>query len=56
MISQAIITQQQVQLLMALYGLSFAWLYSRFIRVQDGIRGDRGENFSFASFFPEFVQ
>ncbi|GJJ73373.1 hypothetical protein EMPS_05731 [Entomortierella parvispora] len=56
MIIQAIITREQIQLLLALYGLSLAWLYSRFMRVQDGIRGDRGENFSFASFFPEFVQ
>ncbi|KAG0048856.1 hypothetical protein BGZ83_006254 [Gryganskiella cystojenkinii] len=56
MIIQALITQSQIQLLIALYGLSFAWLYSRFFRVQDGIRGDRSETFSFASFFPEFVQ
>ncbi|KAG0369763.1 hypothetical protein BGX24_002294 [Mortierella sp. AD032] len=52
----AFITHTQIELLMAIYGLFISWIYSRFLRVQDGIRGDRSETFSFASFFPEFIQ
>ncbi|KAF9188105.1 hypothetical protein BGZ50_001543 [Haplosporangium sp. Z 11] len=44
------------QFLMAIYGLFTSWIYSRFFRVQDGIQGDRSETFSFASFFPEWMQ
>ncbi|KAG0346824.1 hypothetical protein BG004_000745 [Podila humilis] len=29
---------------MAMYGLFISWIYSRFFRVQDGIRGDRSES------------
>ncbi|KAF9132033.1 hypothetical protein BGW39_000891 [Mortierella sp. 14UC] len=52
----AFITHTQIELLMAIYGLFISWIYTRFLKVQDGIRGDRSETFSFASFFPEFVQ
>ncbi|KAF9988183.1 hypothetical protein BGZ75_009880 [Mortierella antarctica] len=48
-------THNQMQLLMTIYGLFISWIYSRFFKVQDGIRGDRSESFSFASFFPEFT-
>ncbi|KAF9321586.1 hypothetical protein BG003_000902 [Podila horticola] len=56
LIVEALITRSQVQLLMAVYGMLISWVYSRFFKVQDGIRGDRSETFSFASFFPEAVQ
>ncbi|KAF8930380.1 hypothetical protein BGZ58_008276 [Dissophora ornata] len=51
-----LISHSQIQFLMAFYGLFISWMYSRFFRIQDGIRGDRSESFSFASFFPEIVQ
>ncbi|CAO3567343.1 unnamed protein product [Mortierella alpina] len=50
-----IFAHDQMQLLMTIYGLFISWIYSRFFKVQDGIRGDRSESFSFASFFPEFT-
>ncbi|KAF9323295.1 hypothetical protein BG006_001592 [Podila minutissima] len=56
LIIEALVTRSQVQLLMAVYGMLISWVYSRFFKVQDGIRGDRSETFSFASFFPEAVQ
>ncbi|KAK3835940.1 MAG: eukaryotic integral membrane protein-domain-containing protein [Linnemannia elongata] len=52
----AFVTHTQIELLMAIYGLFISWIYTRFLKVQDGIRGDRSETFSFASFFPEFIQ
>ncbi|KAG0279818.1 hypothetical protein BGZ96_001806 [Linnemannia gamsii] len=52
----AFVTHTQIELLMAIYGLFISWIYTRFLKVQDGIRGDRSETFSFASFFPEFMQ
>ncbi|KAI8851510.1 eukaryotic integral membrane protein-domain-containing protein [Chytridium lagenaria] len=36
-----------------LFGSASAWVYIRFYRLQDGIKGDRSETFAFASFFPE---
>ncbi|KAG0216087.1 hypothetical protein BGX28_005982 [Mortierella sp. GBA30] len=56
MIVESLISRSQIQLMMAIYGLFIAWVYSRFFKVQDGIRGDRSETFSFASFFPESAQ
>ncbi|KAF9109923.1 hypothetical protein BGX27_007001 [Mortierella sp. AM989] len=56
MVIEGYISQSQINFLMAIYGLLISWIYSRFFRVQDGIRGDRSETFSFASFFPEFIQ
>ncbi|KAF9203235.1 hypothetical protein BGZ49_006628 [Haplosporangium sp. Z 27] len=56
MVIAGYISQSQINFLMATYGLFISWIYSRFFRVQDGIRGDRSETFSFASFFPEFMQ
>ncbi|KAI1301155.1 hypothetical protein EDD11_005779 [Mortierella claussenii] len=56
MVFEGLISHTQIQFLMAIYGLFISWIYSRFFRVQDGIRGDRSETFSFASFFPEFLQ
>ncbi|KAF9316513.1 hypothetical protein BG003_001872 [Podila horticola] len=56
MMLQGFVFRSQLQLLMAIYGLFISWIYSRFFRVQDGIRGDRSESFSFASFFPGFLQ
>ncbi|KAI9241851.1 MAG: eukaryotic integral membrane protein-domain-containing protein [Podila humilis] len=56
MMIQGFIFRSQLQLLMAIYGLFTSWIYSRFFRVQDGIRGDRSESFSFASFFPGLLQ
>ncbi|KAF9419841.1 hypothetical protein BGZ94_009292 [Podila epigama] len=53
---QGFIFKNQLELMMAIYGLFISWIYSRFFRVQDGIRGDRSEEFSFASFFPSFLQ
>ncbi|KAG0007129.1 hypothetical protein BGZ65_005278 [Modicella reniformis] len=56
MFINSLITRSQIQLMMAVYGLFISWIYSRFFKVQDGIRGDRSETFSFASFFPEAAQ
>ncbi|KAG0006123.1 hypothetical protein BGZ80_010898 [Entomortierella chlamydospora] len=56
MIFESLITRSQIQLMMAIYGMFISWVYSRFFKVQDGIRGDRSETFSFASFFPEAAQ
>ncbi|KAG0362359.1 hypothetical protein BGZ54_008661 [Gamsiella multidivaricata] len=56
MVFEGLISHTQIQFLMAIYGLFLSWIYSRFLRVQNGIRGDRSETFSFASFFPEFIQ
>ncbi|KAF9116307.1 hypothetical protein BGX27_003615 [Mortierella sp. AM989] len=56
MIFESLITRSQIQLMMALYGMFISWVYSRFFKTQDGIRGDRSETFSFASFFPEAAQ
>ncbi|KAF9207674.1 hypothetical protein BGZ49_010783 [Haplosporangium sp. Z 27] len=56
MIVDSLITRSQIHLMMAIYGLFISWVYSRFIKTQDGIRGDRSETFSFASFFPEAAQ
>ncbi|KAF9399929.1 hypothetical protein BGX21_005349 [Mortierella sp. AD011] len=56
MVVEGYISQSQINFLMAIYGLFISWIYSRFFRVQDGIRGDRSETFSFASFFPELIQ
>ncbi|TPX39505.1 hypothetical protein SeMB42_g06345 [Synchytrium endobioticum] len=44
-----------LQFWVALYGSLSAWVYIRFYKVQDGIRGDRSETFSIASFFPEVL-
>ncbi|KAF9974997.1 hypothetical protein BGZ65_008471 [Modicella reniformis] len=53
---EGLIFQSQIQFLMAINGLFITWIYSRFFKIQDGIRGDRSETFSFASFFPELIQ
>ncbi|TPX35693.1 hypothetical protein SmJEL517_g02011 [Synchytrium microbalum] len=44
-----------LQFWVALYGSLSAWVYIRFYKVQDGIRGDRSETFSLSSFFPEII-
>ncbi|KAJ1342926.1 hypothetical protein BSLG_002583 [Batrachochytrium salamandrivorans] len=36
-----------------IFGMIASWVYIRYYKVQDGIRGDRSETFSFASFFPD---
>ncbi|KAI8599352.1 eukaryotic integral membrane protein-domain-containing protein, partial [Dissophora ornata] len=56
MVIESLLTRSRVQLMMAIYGLFISWVYSRFFKVQDGIKGDRSETFSFASFFPEAAQ
>lgn len=35
------------------FGMLSSWIWLRFVRVSDGIQGDRSEGFSFASFWPE---
>ncbi|KAI8823116.1 eukaryotic integral membrane protein-domain-containing protein [Fimicolochytrium jonesii] len=37
------------------FGTLGSWVYTRFYKKQDGIKGDRSETFSFASFFPDFL-
>nr|CAG8488256.1 3594_t:CDS:2 [Entrophospora candida] len=46
----------QTQFLLVIYGWIISWIYLRFFKIQDGIKGDSSETFSFASFFPEFIQ
>ncbi|CAG8551523.1 13822_t:CDS:2 [Funneliformis mosseae] len=48
--------ESQTQLLLVFYGSLISWVYLRFFKYQDGLRGDRSETFSMASFFPEFIQ
>ncbi|KAI8926619.1 hypothetical protein BC831DRAFT_221745 [Entophlyctis helioformis] len=38
------------------YGMVASWVFLRYYKVQDGIRGDRSETFSFASFFPDAME
>ncbi|CAG8534888.1 6363_t:CDS:2 [Paraglomus occultum] len=51
-----ILFEAQSQFLLVIYGWLISWTYIRFFKVQDGIRGDRSETFSLASFFPEMLQ
>ncbi|KAJ3068829.1 Nephrocystin-4 [Podochytrium sp. JEL0797] len=41
-----------VDAFMVFYGTTIAWIYIRFFKHHDGLRGDRSESFSFGSFFP----
>ncbi|KAJ3031859.1 UNVERIFIED_CONTAM: hypothetical protein HDU68_011618 [Siphonaria sp. JEL0065] len=41
-----------VDAFMVFYGITVSWIYIRFFKYHDGIRGDRSESFSFGSFFP----
>lgn len=41
---------------LTLYGFVSSWIYLRFYRVQDGLKGDRSEAFAFIAFFPEPLQ
>ncbi|KAJ3289872.1 hypothetical protein HK104_007162 [Borealophlyctis nickersoniae] len=43
------------ELYIVTFGAVTSWVYIRFFKLQDGIRGDRSEAFSFASFFPDFL-
>jgi len=47
---------QPANVVMAVLSGQFSWLYMRYLRVNEGIRGDPSENFSFASFFPPQMQ
>ena len=40
------------------FGWLVSWFYLRFVKQNDGVdfRGDRSETFSFASWFPPFLQ
>ncbi|CAG8580378.1 801_t:CDS:2, partial [Dentiscutata erythropus] len=51
-----LIFDAQSQFLFVIYGWLISWTYIRFFKMQDGLRGDRSETFSMASFFPEFIQ
>lgn len=51
-----VLFESQSQFLLVLYGSFISWIHLRFYKYQDGLRGDRSETFSFASFFPEFIQ
>ncbi|KAI8362281.1 eukaryotic integral membrane protein-domain-containing protein [Mortierella sp. GBAus27b] len=53
---EGFVLMNRIHFMLAIYGLFMSWIYLRFIRVQNGIRGDRSETFSFASFFPEPLQ
>ena len=41
---------------METFGMVAAWIYIRFYKMQDGVKGDRSEAFSFTSFFPDFME
>ncbi|KAI7869028.1 eukaryotic integral membrane protein-domain-containing protein [Spinellus fusiger] len=36
-------------------GWVIGWVYLRFFKIQDGVRGDHSETFAFVTFFPEFL-
>eukprot|EP00041_Stephanoeca_diplocostata_P005639 m.65474 g.65474 ORF g.65474 m.65474 type:complete len:347 (+) comp15919_c0_seq1:190-1230(+) len=42
--------------LMAFHGAMVAWTYLRFYQVRDDVKGDPGEGFAFADFFPMAMQ
>ncbi|TPX56354.1 hypothetical protein PhCBS80983_g04590 [Powellomyces hirtus] len=42
-----------VHFFIVLFGTLVSWLYTRFYKRQDGLKGDRSETFSFASFWPD---
>ena len=44
------------KVLLTLYGFIISWTYLRFVKEQNGVRGDRSEEFSFVSFFPEILK
>ncbi|KAI9094922.1 hypothetical protein DFS34DRAFT_595424 [Phlyctochytrium arcticum] len=44
-----------VQFFVVAFGTIVSWVYMRFFKRQEGIRGDRSETFSFASFFPDML-
>ena len=37
-------------------GWVIGWVYIRFFKYQDGIKGDHSEAFALVTFFPEFLQ
>ncbi|ORZ39662.1 hypothetical protein BCR44DRAFT_102418, partial [Catenaria anguillulae PL171] len=37
-------------------GFIASWWYLRFVRIEDGIRGDRSDAFAFVAFFPDKIQ
>jgi len=39
-----------------IFGLLFSWIYLRFFQRRNEVIGDMNESFSFASFFPEYLQ
>jgi len=41
-----------------LFGIYMSWIYLRYFqkRLETGLKGDPSEEFSFSSFFPEFVR
>jgi len=41
---------------LSLFGLVISWTYLRFYQVKESSVGDKSEDFSFASFFPEVLQ
>jgi len=45
----------QSSFLLSQNGLLVSWIYLRFFKWQDSIRGDRSETFAFVTFFPEIV-
>ncbi|KAJ3173267.1 hypothetical protein HDU88_004729 [Geranomyces variabilis] len=45
-----------VHFFIVLFGTLVSWVYTRFYKRQDGIKGDRSETFSFASFWPDLLQ
>ncbi|KND00336.1 uncharacterized protein SPPG_04658 [Spizellomyces punctatus DAOM BR117] len=45
-----------VHFFVVLFGTLVSWTYSRFYKRHEGMRGDRSETFSFASFWPDFMQ
>lgn len=44
------------QLFLTFFGTFVAWLYLRFYKKLDGVKGDRSDTFSFASFFPDCLE
>ncbi len=41
---------------LSVFGTLVSWVYLRFLKVHDGVRGDYSENFEFITFFPVIFQ
>lgn len=51
-----LLTNNTSACLQSWYGAALSWLYLRYFRIQDGVRGDRSEAFALPTMFPILMQ